>query len=135
MATITTRPGCNQAERDPRSGAADVSDAGRLFRRAVERAPNTPRRMQGKNWPQTAGMPAIGHDAAGDVVREQLPLVRLPFGQHNGYQDFIGAFQARSAKIRPIIERLGYQGQLPLDQQPKLTKRFMPWNDPTLGSA
>lgn len=129
-----TRPSANQADHDPASAVAHASRAGLAFRRVVYGSPYTTAREQGRAWPQTATRPAIGHDAVGTVIREQLPVVRLPFGQHNGFQDFIGAFLARPAITKAVVERLGYQGQLPLDQQPKLMKRFPPWADPTLGA-
>jgi hypothetical protein len=71
-------------------------------------------------------------DSRGHVIREMNPLVRRPYGQHNGYQNFIGAFAARQARTVPVISAFRYGGQLPLDQQPKLRKPA-PWLDPTLG--
>lgn len=79
--------------------------------------------------PQTATHPERGtRDWRGSVVRDQKPL----FLQTGGYRDFIGAFVAKAAKTKTVLEAIRYQGQLPLKQQPTLT-RPDPWSDPTRG--
>jgi hypothetical protein len=82
--------------------------------------------------PATALSPQRGIDSRGHVIREQNPLVRLPYGQHNGYTNFIGALAVRAARTVPVIQAYRYAGQMPLDQQPKIRKPA-PWLDPTLG--
>lgn len=78
--------------------------------------------------PQTAANPNAGrHDWRGGVVREQSPLYVAP-----GYRDLIGAFVARSAKQVPVLAAIRYGGQLPMYEQPVLSKPD-PWSDPERG--
>jgi hypothetical protein len=124
------RPGANQAEAPyevpQNAGTRIYSDQGQKLRLAILCG------CGGTAAPATATVPQAGRDSRGRVIREQNPLVRRPYGQHNGYQNFIGAFAARQARTVPVIQAYRYGGQLPLDQQPKLRKPA-PWLDPTLG--
>jgi hypothetical protein len=126
------RPLANQAEADPAAGPAAFSTYGQRFRAAIIGSGMFPAFMGAHAAPQIATRGAIGHDAAGNVVREMLPLYRGPWGQKNGYQDLIGAFGARAAYMKPVVAALRYKGQIPMDQQPRL-KKAKPWMDPTLG--
>jgi hypothetical protein len=127
---VTVRPGAHQAEAPyevpMNSGTRIYSDQGQKLRAAILCS------CGGTAAPATAVTPQAGVDSRGHVIREQNPLVRRPYGQHNGYQNFIGAFAARQARTIPVIQAYRYGGQLPLDQQPKLRKPA-PWLDPTLG--
>jgi hypothetical protein len=78
--------------------------------------------------PQTAIQPWRGHgDWNGSVVRQQAPLYK-PYG----FRDLIGVFRARPAKTIPVLSQYMYHGQIPMEQQPKLSKPN-PWDDPTRG--
>lgn len=128
---VATRPGiANQSEApyeaSTNQGQRIYSDQGQKLRLAILCG------CGGSAAPATATVPQAGRDSRGRVIREQNPLVRRPYGQHNGYQNFIGAFAARQARTVPVIQAYRYGGQLPLDQQPKLRKPA-PWLDPTLG--
>lgn len=122
------RPGTNQAET-----AVAFSAEGQRFRNAIIRTRYVPEEMGGRNWPQDYDRGAIGRDSVGNVVREQLPVVRLPYGQKNGYQDLIGSFGSRAALSRPVVAAQRYKGQLPMDQQPRIYKP-KPWMDTTRGA-
>jgi hypothetical protein len=126
---VATRPGrANQSEApaDGRDGMLIYSSTGQKLRAAILCG------CGGTAAPATALMPQRGVDSRGHVIREQNPLVRLPYGQHNGYTNFIGALAVRAARTVPVIQAYRYAGQLPLDQQPKIRKPA-PWLDPTLG--
>jgi len=128
---VATRPGISNQSEAPyeesrNQGQRIYSSQGQALRRAILCS------CGGDAMPATALMPQRGIDSRGHVVREQNPLVRLPYGQHNGYTNFIGALAVRAARTIPVINAYRYGGQLPLDQQPKLRKPA-PWLDPTLG--
>jgi hypothetical protein len=139
----STYPGTNQSEGDyrSRSGLAIYSDYGQRFRNAIMHR-STPAALRTKpqmqkvgaqNQPGSAGPQGTRfRDSTGVVIREMMPLLRAPYGQHNGYQDFIGAFAARAAYIIPVVAGIRYQGQLPTSQQPIIPKAN-PWDDPTRG--
>lgn len=131
--TAATRPGISNQSEAPYEATQNLgtriySDQGQQLRAAILCS------CGGNAAPATATMPLRRGmvDSRGHVIREQNPLVRRPYGQHNGYQNFIGAFAARQARTVPVIAAFRYGGQLPLDQQPKLRKPA-PWLDPTLG--
>lgn len=131
LALAAGRPRTDPVTHQSESGNGR-SAYGTVFRALVARG-GQDNRAYGRVWEQGADHPAIGHDAVGNVVREQVPLVRLPFGQRS-FTDFVGAFVARPATIRPVIALGGYQGQLPMTEQSKLIKP-KPWSDPTRGEA
>jgi hypothetical protein len=111
-------PGENQAESPPPSHSA----VGLAFRRSILCE------CQAQDTPQTATQPWRGqHDWAGNVIREQAPLYKAP-----GFRDFIGVFRARVAKQKPVLAAIMYHGQIPMEEQPKLSKPNA-WSDPTRG--
>lgn len=130
---VESRPLQNQAEADAIAGPAAFSRTGQMFRNAIIGAKNNPAVTGATTAPQNAFRGAIGHDAAGNVVREMDPLYRGPWGQKNGYQDLIGSFGAQAAFIKPVIRALRYQGQMPTEEQPRMYKP-KPWMDPDRGS-
>lgn len=102
--------------------APSHSRVGELFRRAVNCA------CPALSRPQTAKHPEAGeHDWHGEVVRQQAPLFK-----RTGYQDLIGVFVAKPAKVIPVLSAIRYQGQLPMSEQPTLDKPY-PWLDPRRG--
>lgn len=136
MAMIHDRyPTNNASEADPVTGAplAIRSPQGQAFRNAILRR-NLGPDLTGAGIPQDFGVPVIGIDSAGSVVREMSPLYKPPSGSKSkpGYRDLFGAFAARAAFTIPIVAALRYKGQLPLDQQPTI-KKPNPWDDPTRG--
>lgn len=128
-------PTDNAAEANPAGGGLQIrSPQGQAFRNAILRR-NRGTDLAGAGTPQTVHVgPAIGHDAAGDVVREMSPLWKPPSGSPSqpGYRDLFGTFASRAAFTIPIIAAMRYAGQLPLSQQPIL-KKANPWDDPTRG--
>lgn len=151
-----TRPTFNQSEADyqNRAGLNIYSDEGQGFRNAILHGAGpgtvTPQRqvLQVARTSTERG-PGVAHiggraltlraarsrgtaDARGVVIREMTALRREPFGQHNGYQDFFGAFLARVATVIAVVPAVRYQGQLPMRLQPRVQKPD-PWNDPTRG--
>jgi len=126
------RPGAaNQSEAPYESAVDDLriwTDYGQCLRAAILCSGG------GDAAPATAltKLSRAGADSRGHVIREMNPLVRRPYGQHNGYTNLIGAFAGRMARTVPVIQAYRYAGQLPLDQQPKIRKPA-PWLDPTLG--
>lgn len=112
-------PGRNQAEPPPPSH----STQGMRLAAAVYL------NSQSRDVPQTAVHPEQGrHDWRGEVVRQQAPLFRP-----TGWRDLIGAFVARVAKQKTVLNAILYKGQLPMSEQPKL-KKPDPWSDPTRGA-
>lgn len=138
------RPSFNQAEADytAESGLAIYSDEGQRFRNAImhsgyrtREAPQAQMLGPGRFFRDSGcrcPTNTAKEDRTGRVIREQAPVVRRPFGQHNGYQDFFGAFAARAAVTIPVVPRILFQGQVPLDLQP-LVHKPDPWADPTRG--
>lgn len=155
--TSLTRPTFNQSEADfqSRQGLAIYSREGQAFRNAIvhrarplatlavpqkqilyrhgaDGGPGPGGRTAERGGPLGMQRSVGTRDGRGVVIREMAPLRREPYGQHNGYQDFVGAFLARVATTIPVVAAIRYQGQAPLFLQPKVIKPD-PWNDPSRG--
>lgn len=104
-------------------GTPRVSDYGARFKAGIL---GTQPRYGYPEPVQTALMPQdyIAPRRAG-LVREMEPLI-APNAGSTRFLDFIGAFAARTALIRPVVPTQRYLGQLPTDQQPTIRKPY-PW--------
>lgn len=122
-------PESNQAEAAPR--APSHSGYGLVFRELVSNG-GQGNEAYGLVQQKASDRVNIGRDWTGNVVRFQVPIIRLPYGQKPGYMDFIGSFGQRAAITIPVIGAYRYEGQLPMTEQPTLVKP-RPWSDPSRG--